>query len=470
MTTNKTHGLFMNCLFSVLCPGVTVRLSASTWCSGRVEIYYNNTWGTVCDDYWDLNNAKVVCKQLDCGAALSAPKEAIFGRRTGQIWLDDVRCSGSEASLAECQHRGFGTHNCKHSEDAGVVCSEGLTKPNISMNPVGEVTWGQNVDITCSISTQIQHSLPGNFILTKTSSSFRQNQTPSTNLAAFSINKVDFDYEGLYQCQFQTSVSGRDFSSPISDSVKLSVTVRLQQPSISVTSNTGVVLRPEGVEVTRGYDFLITCSISSHCPTGVFFLNLSGSNIIETKPAINHSATFNFPVAEYEHQGHYSCVYEVTWSTRKYTSTQSTLISVSIKLPLLLLVSLVAAWGLLLLLLVLLVDCLTRWRRQRARQPRALIMTPVTVRNHCEDEEDKDEGVCENIEPADTRRKQKEQAGRVEEEESENNYVEAEEAFVTVDGNRPEENDESDYVNVTQPLAEQTVDMFGEHQNIYQKT
>ena len=94
----------------------------------------------------------------------------------------------------------------------------------------------------------------------------------------------------------------------------------------------------------------------------------------------------------------------------------------------------------------------------------------VTVRNHCEDEEDKDEGVCENIEPADTRRKQKEQAGRVEEEESENNYVEAEEAFVTVDGNKPEENDESDYVNVTQPLAEQTVDMFGEHQNIYQKT
>lgn len=100
-----------------------MRLFASTWCSGTVEIYYNKTWGTVCDDYWNLNNAKVVCKQLDCGTALGAPKEAIFGRRASQIWLDDVRCSGSESSLAECYHRGFGIHNCKHNEDAGVVCS-----------------------------------------------------------------------------------------------------------------------------------------------------------------------------------------------------------------------------------------------------------------------------------------------------------------------------------------------------------
>lgn len=100
-----------------------MRLTSSTWCSGRVEIFYNRTWGTVCDDYWNLNNAKVVCKQLSCGTALAAPKEAVFGRRTGQIWLDDVRCSGSESSLAECFHSGFGVHNCKHDEDAGVVCS-----------------------------------------------------------------------------------------------------------------------------------------------------------------------------------------------------------------------------------------------------------------------------------------------------------------------------------------------------------
>ncbi|XP_049417433.1 deleted in malignant brain tumors 1 protein-like [Epinephelus fuscoguttatus] len=99
--------------------------SGSTRCAGRVEIYYNTTWGTVCDDDWDLTDAGVVCRQMHCGTALSASQSAHFGEGTGQIWLDDVGCSGSERSITECQHRGFGTHNCGHGEDAGVVCSDG---------------------------------------------------------------------------------------------------------------------------------------------------------------------------------------------------------------------------------------------------------------------------------------------------------------------------------------------------------
>ncbi|XP_051245158.1 deleted in malignant brain tumors 1 protein-like [Dicentrarchus labrax] len=105
--------------------GVQIRLagSGSTRCSGRVEVYYNDTWGTVCDDDWDFNNAKVVCRQLGCDTAPSAPQSAHFGEGTGPIWLDNVDCSGSERSLSECQHGGFGRHDCGHNEDAGVVCS-----------------------------------------------------------------------------------------------------------------------------------------------------------------------------------------------------------------------------------------------------------------------------------------------------------------------------------------------------------
>uniref|UniRef100_A0A3Q0RBL4 SRCR domain-containing protein n=1 Tax=Amphilophus citrinellus TaxID=61819 RepID=A0A3Q0RBL4_AMPCI len=95
----------------------------STLCSGRVEIYQKNSWGTVCDDGWDLNDAEVVCRQLKCGTALNAPHSAHFGRGTGPIWLNGVSCSGSENSLTECQHRGFGTQNCTHQKDAGVICS-----------------------------------------------------------------------------------------------------------------------------------------------------------------------------------------------------------------------------------------------------------------------------------------------------------------------------------------------------------
>uniref|UniRef100_A0A8C6TYT8 SRCR domain-containing protein n=1 Tax=Neogobius melanostomus TaxID=47308 RepID=A0A8C6TYT8_9GOBI len=116
-----------NCLHAkdagVVCEENSVRLSGSnSRCSGRVEVFHSGQWGTVCDDSWDTKDAEVVCRQVGCGRAVSAPQSAHFGQGSGQIWLDNVNCSGSETYLIGCAHNGLGTHNCGHAEDAGVVC------------------------------------------------------------------------------------------------------------------------------------------------------------------------------------------------------------------------------------------------------------------------------------------------------------------------------------------------------------
>ena len=103
---------------------LAVRLVGGSYSAGRVEVYYNGTWGTVCDDGWDIKAARVVCRQLGFRYALDAYRSAFFGQGTGPILLDNYFCSGSESSLFSCVRFGarVGIHNCDHSEDASVVC------------------------------------------------------------------------------------------------------------------------------------------------------------------------------------------------------------------------------------------------------------------------------------------------------------------------------------------------------------
>ncbi|XP_068608124.1 HHIP-like protein 1 [Brachionichthys hirsutus] len=99
---------------------------------GRVEVFIDGEWGTVCDDLWGVQNAAVVCRQLGFSRALKAVKNSEFGAGRGlQILLDDVQCEGTESSLLGCRHAGVGTHNCAHHEDAGVICGDAGSAPEV---------------------------------------------------------------------------------------------------------------------------------------------------------------------------------------------------------------------------------------------------------------------------------------------------------------------------------------------------
>ena len=99
-----------------------VRLVNGGASHGRVEVYYNETWGTVCDHNWHISDPGVLCRQLGFSGALSAPCCAAYGEGPDPIWLDNVNCGGGEASMLDCPHAEWGTHNCGHKEDASVVC------------------------------------------------------------------------------------------------------------------------------------------------------------------------------------------------------------------------------------------------------------------------------------------------------------------------------------------------------------
>ena len=123
--TQHSNGIHAFFILAFIITIATVRLEGplSKNGTGRLEVFYNGTWGTICDDSWNINAAKVACRQLGYNYSLGVLTGSNVPDGSGQIWLDDVKCEGNETDLEDCTHNGWGKEDCSHSEDVGVECS-----------------------------------------------------------------------------------------------------------------------------------------------------------------------------------------------------------------------------------------------------------------------------------------------------------------------------------------------------------
>ena len=97
-------------------------------------------WGSICRDFWNNEDASVVCRQLgyspygkytimsiaiynDClltGAI--GPSATYYSSNTGSHKMIDVNCTGDENNIVSCPYNGYTSYPCSLGRDANVFC------------------------------------------------------------------------------------------------------------------------------------------------------------------------------------------------------------------------------------------------------------------------------------------------------------------------------------------------------------
>ncbi|XP_072123043.1 scavenger receptor cysteine-rich domain-containing protein SCART1-like [Mobula birostris] len=93
-------------------------------CSGRVEVLHGDKWGTICDEYFSLADAAVVCEQLQCGAVNASSKSSYFGEGNVPMWKENYDCLGNESKIADCPVSAWGQISCSRGNEAGLICTD----------------------------------------------------------------------------------------------------------------------------------------------------------------------------------------------------------------------------------------------------------------------------------------------------------------------------------------------------------
>lgn len=105
------------------CPSAatdTMRLAACSRRGCRLEVLFEDAWGTVCSQGFEEGNAPILCRAFGfLGGGMVVQN---FGRGTGTVWLEDVKCKGGEGDVGDCRHEPWAQGRCTHQQDVGLCC------------------------------------------------------------------------------------------------------------------------------------------------------------------------------------------------------------------------------------------------------------------------------------------------------------------------------------------------------------
>jgi len=88
-----------------------------------VQVYYNNTWGWICGQRFEKQDADVVCKELGYIRSSVIYNGLVNVQGNSSLWIDNLRCTGNESSLVSCAHGGWTNESCAVNQIAGVACT-----------------------------------------------------------------------------------------------------------------------------------------------------------------------------------------------------------------------------------------------------------------------------------------------------------------------------------------------------------
>ncbi|KGL79941.1 Antigen WC1.1, partial [Tinamus guttatus] len=94
-------------------------------CSGRLQVFYNGSWGSVCSNSMTSSTVSLVCKQLGCGDGGFLETDLPYRKVSGHTWLDHVECGKRNSSFWQCPSDPWNPQSCDDQrEETHITCND----------------------------------------------------------------------------------------------------------------------------------------------------------------------------------------------------------------------------------------------------------------------------------------------------------------------------------------------------------